>query len=190
MMKVTTPTTSTQKKSLAFKALTTARIYCLNKVNLNPKLQNSRCCSVCKLRPRSVYTQTQLLSVNANPKLQNSHCCSVCKLRPKSVYTQTQLCINSDPNLCILGPNSVSTQTQICTKSELRSCVKAEVDVPHLYNSHYGLLDVKQHLKREEKKYIYINSEKSRAFISKISLLYRVSLICSLASEDIKQKDS
>ena len=92
--------------------------YCLNKVNANLKLQNSHCCSVCKLRPKSVYTQTQLLSVNANPKLQNSHCCSVCKLRPKSVYTQTQLCINSDPNLCILRPNSVSTQTQICVYSD------------------------------------------------------------------------
>ena len=47
-MKVTTPTTA-HTKSLAFKALTTVRRYCLNKVNN-------------KVKPKSVYTQTQLLS--------------------------------------------------------------------------------------------------------------------------------
>ena len=146
--------------------------------------------NLCILRPNyclwtrilNCRTATVAVYVNSDPNL--------CILRPNSASTQTQICVYSDPTLYQLRPNSVSTQTKICTKSELRSCVKAEVDVPHLYNSHYGLLDVKQHLKREEKKYIYINSEKSRAFISKISLLYRVSLICSLASEDIKQKDS
>ena len=104
--------THTHTKCLASKALTTVRRCCLNKVNLSPKLQNS-------------------------------HCCSVCKLRPKSVYTRTQLCMNSDPNLDSLRARE---------PCESRS---GHLGLPRLSNSPYGLLDVKQHLKREKNICIY-----------------------------------
>ena len=177
-MKVTTPTTA-HKKSLAFKALTTVRRYCLNKVNSTKWTTKWTQILSCITATVAVYVNSNpnlcilrpsycLNKVNVNPKLQNSRCCSVCKLRPKSVYTQTQLCINSDPHLCILRPNFVSAQTQICVYSDptlyqLRpKSVQTQSSgpvwkpkwmswAPHLHNSPYGLWDVKQHLKREKK---------------------------------------